>query len=108
MQFGADWQKPRLFDERLRATLGFLETLTLRPSELSQAAAAADLLLSTGVSEEALVDAGSTFAALFNMIDRLADSLGWHVPSDEAFSARAPAMLESGYALATVPDTVEH
>ena len=41
-------------------------------------------------------------AALFNMIDRLADSLGWDVPSDEAFSARAQAMLESGYALATV------
>ena len=38
-------------------------------------------------------------AALFNMIDRLADSLGWDVPSDEAFSARAQAMLESGYVL---------
>lgn len=47
-------------------------------------------------------------AALFNMIDRLADSLGWDVPSDEAFSARAPAMLESGYALATVSDVVDH
>ena len=47
-------------------------------------------------------------AALFNMIDRLADSLGWDVPSDEAFSARAPAMLESGYALATVSDALDH
>lgn len=43
-------------------------------------------------------------AALFNMIDRLADSLGWDVPSDEAFSGRAQAMLESGYTLATVED----
>ncbi len=59
------------------------------------------------MSEEALVDAIHV-AALFNMIDRLADSLGWYVPPDEAFSARAPAMLESGYALATAPDTVEH
>ncbi len=41
-------------------------------------------------------------AALFNMIDRLADSLGWDVPSDEAFLGRAQAMLESGYVLATV------
>ncbi len=55
------------------------------------------------MTEEALVDAIHV-AALFNMIDRLADSLGWHVPSDEAFSGRARAMLESGYALATVED----
>ncbi len=37
------------------------------------------------------------------MIVRLADSLDWDVPPDEAFHARAQAMLESGYALATVP-----
>ncbi len=42
-------------------------------------------------------------AALFNMIVRLADSLGWDVPSDEVFFARAQAMLESGYALVTSP-----
>jgi hypothetical protein len=46
-------------------------------------------------------------AALFNMIDRLADALGWEVPSDEAFSARAPAMLDSGYVLSTVSETVD-
>jgi hypothetical protein len=33
------------------------------------------------------------------MIDRLADSLGWDVPSFEDFSTRADAMLASGYAL---------
>ena len=88
-------------DERLRATLGFLEKLTLRPSELARADAVA--VLSTGVSEEALVDAIHV-AALFNMIDRLADSLGWDVPSDDAFSGRAQAMLESGYTLATVEE----
>lgn len=43
-------------------------------------------------------------AALFNMIDRLADSLGWDVPSDDVFSGRAQAMLESDYALETVED----
>ena len=91
--------------QRLYATLAFLEKLTLRPRELTRADAVA--VLSTGVSEEALVDA-IHIAALFNMIDRLADSLGWAVPSDEAFSARAPAMLDSGYALATVADTVNH
>jgi hypothetical protein len=38
-------------------------------------------------------------AALFNMIVRLADSLGWDVPTFEEFGARADAMLSSGYAL---------
>ena len=52
------------------------------------------------MSEEALVDAIHV-AALFNMIVRLADSLGWYVPPDEAFSAGAPRMLDSGYALLT-------
>jgi hypothetical protein len=35
------------------------------------------------------------------MIDRLANSFGWYVPPDEAFAARAGAMLESGYELRT-------
>ena len=74
----------------------------MHPQELTRADAEA--VLSTGATEQALVDAIHV-AALFNMIDRLADSLGWDVPSDEAFSARAQAMLESGYTLATVPGT---
>lgn len=98
-----DWRTAPI-DERLRATLAFLEQLTLQPHELTRKDAAA--VLSTGVTEHALVDAIHV-AALFNMIDRLADSLGWEVPPDEAFAARAQAMLESGYVLATVSDTVE-
>ena len=38
-------------------------------------------------------------AALFNMIVRLADSLGWDVPPFEAFRERAAEMLVGGYAL---------
>jgi hypothetical protein len=40
--------------------------------------------------------------ALFNMIVRLADSLGWDLPSPERLRRRAPAMLEGGYALEAV------
>jgi alkylhydroperoxidase family enzyme len=90
-----DWRSAPV-DERLRATLGFLEKLTLRPEELGPADARA--ARAAGVSDEALVDAIHV-GALFNMIDRLADSLGWDVPSFEEFSARAEAMLASGYAL---------
>jgi alkylhydroperoxidase family enzyme len=82
--------------ERLRATLGFLEKLTLRPAEMTHADAEA--VRAAGVSEEALVDAIHV-CALFSMIVRLADSLGWDVPSFESFSERADSMLASGYAL---------
>ena len=54
-----------------------------------------------GVSDEALRDA-TTVCALFSMIVRLADSLGWDVPEWEALTRRAPAMLEGGYALQAV------
>ncbi len=80
----------------MRATLGFVEKLTLRPSELESDDARA--VLATGLSKEALVDAIHV-AALFNMIVRLADSLGLDVPAYEAFYDRADAMLTSGYAL---------
>ena len=93
-----DWRTAPI-DEKLRATLGFLEQLTLRPDELTRADA--DPVRAAGVSEEALVDAIHV-AALFNMIARLADSFGWDVPSWERLTARAPAMLEGGYKLVAI------
>ncbi len=80
----------------LAATLVFLEKMTLRPDELVPADAAA--VRAAGVSDAALRDA-ATVCALFSMIVRFADSLGWDVPSPERLAARAPAMLEGGYAL---------
>ena len=73
----------------------FLEKLTLRPEELEPTDA--DAVRAAGVSDEALRDA-VTVCALFSMIVRLADSLGWDVPEGDAFAQRAPAMLEGGYA----------
>ena len=90
-----DWRTTPV-SERLRATLGFLETMTLRAGELSPADAEA--VYAAGVSRRALVDAIHV-CALFNMIVRLADALGWDVPSSESFAARADAMLAGGYAL---------
>jgi alkylhydroperoxidase family enzyme len=90
-----DWRTAPVTD-RVRATLGFLEQLTLRPGDVTRADAAA--VLSAGVNEEALADA-IHIAALFSMIVRLADSLGWYVPPSPQFEARAPQMLASGYTL---------
>jgi uncharacterized peroxidase-related enzyme len=91
-----DWRTAPV-DEKLRATLGFIEKLTLRPGELTRADA--DAVRAVGVRDEALVDAIHV-AALFNMIVRMADSLGFEVPPYESFRARADSMLSSGYALA--------
>jgi alkylhydroperoxidase family enzyme len=90
-----DWRTAPI-SEPLRATLGFIEKLTLRPAELTPADAEA--VLATGVSRDALVDAIHV-AALFNMIVRLADSIGWDVPPWEAFASRAERMLAGGYTL---------
>ena len=73
--------------------------LTLRPDELTEADAEA--AYSAGVSREALRDA-ATVCAYFSMITRLADSLGWDVPSPDRLAARAPAMLEGGYSFAAM------
>jgi hypothetical protein len=54
-----------------------------------------------GVSDQALRDA-ALVCSLFNMIVRLADSLGWDVPSWDALMGRAPAMLEGGYVIGAI------
>jgi hypothetical protein len=36
-------------------------------------------------------------AYLFNTFDRLADTLGWHVPEKKAFEASARMLLRRGY-----------
>lgn len=77
-------------------TLLFLEQLTLRPDELEPADA--DAVRAAGVSDEALHTAASV-CALFSMIVRLADALGWDVPAWERLQARAPAMLAGGYVM---------
>jgi alkylhydroperoxidase family enzyme len=83
----------------LKAALGFVEKLTLRPDELEPADA--EKVYAAGVSRQALRDAASV-CALFSMIVRLADSFGWDVPPPERLAARAPAMLEGGYAMGAV------
>jgi len=90
-----DWRTAPV-SEQLRATLGYLEKLTLRPADVEHADAEA--VRTAGVSNDALVDAFH-ICALFSMIVRLADSLGWDIPPFESFAARADSMLASGYSL---------
>lgn len=51
-----------------------------------------------GVSEAALDDA-ITVCFIFNLITRVADALGFAVPSPEDFSRQANMLLKRGYRL---------
>lgn len=88
-----DWHTAPI-DDKLRATLGFLEKLTLSPGNIGTD----DIvpLHAAGVSNAAIEDA-IYVCAYFNMIDRIADALGFEVLSDEAFAARAGRFLAEGY-----------
>jgi uncharacterized peroxidase-related enzyme len=88
-----DWRAAPI-DEKLRATLGFLEKLTLCPDDLGPADIAP--LRAVGVSDQAIEDAIHV-CAFFNIIDRVADSLGFEVPSPEAFAQGADMLLKRGY-----------
>jgi alkylhydroperoxidase family enzyme len=64
-----DWRTAPV-TPKLRATLGFLEKLTLQPEDVAREDA--DAVRAAGVSDEALIDAIHV-CALFSMIVRLAD-----------------------------------
>lgn len=90
-----DWRRAPL-DAKLRATLGFLEKLTLRPDELRPADIAP--VRAAGISDEAIEDAINV-CALFNIYDRLADALGWYLPDKHGYAASAENLMRRGYLL---------
>jgi alkylhydroperoxidase family enzyme len=83
-------------DEKLRATLGLLETFTLDHERLGPDDVRA--VLATGVTREAVRDAFYV-AFLFNTYDRLADTLGWELPEKEFYRKSGQFLLKKGYRL---------
>ena len=83
-------------DAKLTATLRFLKKMTLEPQSLTPEDART--VLKTGVHRDALIDAIHV-AYLFNVYDRLADSMGWHVPDRSlgSYEAGARRLLKRGY-----------
>ena len=81
-------------DEKLRATLGLLETFTLRPDEMSPNLVRE--VLAAGVSRDAIRDAFYV-AFLFNTYDRLADTLGWELPERGYYDKAGRFLLKKGY-----------
>jgi uncharacterized peroxidase-related enzyme len=83
-------------DEKLLATLSFLEKVTLSPEDVGPEDAMA--ALHAGVSAAALRDAVYV-CALFNMINRVADALDFAIPSPREFTTTAKVLLRFGYRL---------
>jgi alkylhydroperoxidase family enzyme len=78
----------------LRATFALLEKITLCPSEIGPEDI--DAAHRAGVSARALVDA--TYICVgFNIVARIADALGFKVPSDELFLRAARLLRVFGY-----------
>jgi alkylhydroperoxidase family enzyme len=82
-------------DEPLRATLRLLRKLT---REHAVTADDVKTVLAAGVSKPQIEDALAV-CFCFNVIDRLADTFGFHVPGPKAFAATAKILLSRGYKL---------
>jgi len=80
--------------EKLRAALGFLEKLTLHPAEVGPADVAP--LRAAGLADEEIEDAVHV-CALFNVINRVADSLGFDESDAKGYQTGARMLLTSGY-----------
>lgn len=80
----------------LKATLAFLETMTLRPAELSEGDARA--VLGSGVSAQSLADAIAV-GAVFNLVTRYVNALNFTIPTADRRRRVAEGLVKSGYRL---------
>jgi len=78
----------------LRATLDLLQKVTLTPRDVTRDDV--DAVRAAGVSDEAIEDALAV-CACFNLIDRVADSLGFDLPPAEVHAGYAEQFLLEGY-----------
>jgi alkylhydroperoxidase family enzyme len=90
----ANWETAPV-GEPLRSALGLLERVTLDPDGVRPEDV--ETVRRAGASDEAIADALHV-CALFNVIDRVADALGFAIPGPDYFAAAAPGFLERGYA----------
>jgi len=93
----ADWRTAPI-EPGLRAMLGLLEAVTLRPAEVGSDDVAA--VRAEGVSDEGIEDALAV-CACFNLIDRLADSFAFTPISNalghDGLLRHEAEFLERGY-----------
>ena len=89
------WQTAPL-DPKVKAALGLLEKLSRGPEGLT--AADIEAVRAAGVRDGAIEDA-LHIAFCFHIINRLANTFGFHVASPETFAKMAKPLLKNGYRL---------
>lgn len=94
-----DWRTAPI-PERLRATLTYLEVLTLRPAEVTADTMRA--LRAAGVGPQAIREA-TYVCFLFNVLDRLADALDFALPTEEEAEKIGRLTFRLGYGIAKLP-----
>lgn len=94
MQAALDDYRTAPIGEPLRATLGFLEQLTLRPESVGPAEVRP--LRAAGVTDQAIADA-IMVCVLFSIMDRLADSFDFALQSEQGWRTSAEMLLRRGY-----------
>jgi uncharacterized peroxidase-related enzyme len=80
----------------LKATLAYLEIMTLHPENLTEGDARA--VLSSGISAESLTDA-IAIGAVFNLIAAYANALKFSIPTAEKLHRIAETLFKVGYRL---------
>jgi uncharacterized peroxidase-related enzyme len=81
--------------EKLRTMLGFVEKLTLRPEEVGPDDAV--VLRAAGLSDEE-IESALHVCTLFNIINRVADSLGFETADADGYLKSARRLVSSvGY-----------
>jgi len=88
-----DWRTAPI-ENRLRTACGLVDALTLTPQSVT--AQTLEPLIAAGLGADAIEDVVQV-CALFNMYDRIADTLGFDVPIEAAFDQGADRLLKRGY-----------
>ncbi len=88
-----DWRTAPV-EEPLRAALGFVEALTLRPDEIGPETMKP--LREAGLSDRDIEDV-AVVCSLFSVIVRIADTLEFDIPPEEHLEKMAGIMLKRGY-----------
>lgn len=78
------------------SALAFLEKVTIAPETVTKDDVVP--LRGLGVPRQGVEDA-LMVCFCFNIIDRLADAFGWHVPGRAGFDASAKFLLSKGYVM---------
>ena len=87
-------------NEKLRRTLGFLEKLTVSPSEVSPEDI--ESVRSVGVSDKGIEEV-IYICFLFSVMDRLADAFGFDMPSAKDFQRGGRVLYSFGYGALSIP-----